>query len=93
MVTAIGYPKLVYPPTKAPTSGYPPSINPITHAPYPFHYPTPVQTTQRICPAVAYHMYDEDLDQDAHVIAFQKALRANRETDDSEIIDLFGTTL
>lgn len=38
-------------------------------------------------------MYKEDLDPDAHVIAFKQALRANGEIDDSEIVDLFGTTL
>lgn len=38
-------------------------------------------------------MYEEDSDPDAHVIAFERALRPNGETEEEEIINLFRTTL
>ena len=50
-------------------------------------------TERRLRKAVAYQLYEENSDPDAHVIAFERALRANGETDGEEIINLFGTTL
>ena len=43
--------------------------------------------------AVSYQMYEDDSDPDAHIIAFKRAIQANGETEEGEVINLFGTTL
>ena len=59
------------------------------------HHPAKVvpPLAPRLRKAVTYQMYEENSDLDAHVIAFERAIRVNGETEDDEIINLFGTTL
>lgn len=85
--------KPVYPTLGVLASGYFPLVNAIPYASYPFPYPPPPSTSGHLRRAVAYQMYEEESNSDAHVIAFEQAPRANEETDVSEIVDLFGTTL
>lgn len=60
---------------------------------YPPPCPYPTQTRQRTRKAMSYPKYEENSDPDAHIIAFKRVLKANREDDDEEKINLFGTTL
>jgi len=63
-------------------------------APKPYHHSAGIPPSQaRLRKAVSYQMYEENSDPDAHVIAFERAIRVNGETEDDEIINLFGTTL
>lgn len=87
------YPEPIFPAIGEPASGYPLVIKLIPYASYHFPYPPPSQIIRRIHQVVAYQMYEEDSDLDAHVIAFEQVLWANGEINDLEIVDLFGTTL
>lgn len=83
-----GYPLPIYP-----TSRYPPPIHQVTYALYSLQCPSTIQTTHCVRWVVSYHVYDKDLDLDAHVIAFERALWANGETKATKIINMIGTTL
>jgi hypothetical protein len=50
-------------------------------------------TTKLPCRKLQYPTYVKDIDLDAHIKVFKKAIKANGETMETDIINLFGFTL